>query len=163
MITTASGTKLYIGPAFTQEPTLVNFEAITEGDWELVNEVSSLGEFGDEAAEVNFSAIGDGRVRKLKGARDAGTMAVVVGRDPLDDGQRAMVAAEKTKFRYAFKVVAEDAPSEEFTNSEYYFVGLVMSRRENYGENDNVVTITFNVGVDSEIIEVPSEEIIEES
>jgi len=36
-------------------------------------------------------------------------MAVVVGRDPLDAGQAALVAAEKTRFNYALKLAYNDA------------------------------------------------------
>lgn len=153
-ITTASGTKLFIRPTATTKAdadTLSEFEAMT--GWVEVGEIESLGEFGDESNDVTFSAIGDARVRHLKGARDAGSMAVTVGRDPLDTGQQALVAAEKTKYEYPIKILAADAPTEEYSDTVYYFRGLINSRRENYGENDNVVRITFNIGVNSEIFE----------
>lgn len=158
-ITTASGTKFYIKPGGVtkaQADTLAEFQAMT--GWIEVSEVESLGEFGDESNDVTFSAIGDARVRHLKGARDAGSMAITVGRDPLDLGQLAMIAAEKTKFEHAIKIVAADAPTEDYTNSVYFFRGLVNSRKENYGENDNVVRITFNVGVNSEVFDAPAED-----
>jgi hypothetical protein len=152
MITTASGTRFYIGTT-----TLIGSgsPAFEYGDdtYTEVGEVQNLGEFGDEAPLVNFAAIGDARVRKLKGARDAGTLALVCGRDPLDAGQQAMVDAEATKFEYNFKVVAADAPTEGHSDTVYYFRGLVTSRRENYGENDNVVTRTFNIAINTAITE----------
>lgn len=151
-INTASGSKLYIGTTAAAS-TLSQFEADT---YILVGEVENLGEFGDQSSEVTFAAIGDGRVRRSKGARDAGTMSVVVGRDPNDVGQAAMEAAEATNFNYNFKVVHADAVSEEWTDTIEYFRGLVMSKRTNVGTNDNVVRRTFNVGINTAIVEDPS-------
>jgi hypothetical protein len=51
--------------------------------------VESVGEYGDQSNAVNFEALGDGRVRHSKGARDAGTLAIVCGHDPTDVGQAA--------------------------------------------------------------------------
>lgn len=154
-VTTTSGTKIYIGPAVTAAAadTLAELKALTYVE---VGEVESLGEFGDESSIVTFSAIGDGRVRKSKGARDAGTLALTVGRDPLDAGQGDLRDAQKTKMTYAFKVLAADAPGAGYSNSEFYFRGLVTSARDNFGNNDNVVRTTFNVAIDSEIYEVPA-------
>jgi hypothetical protein len=152
-ITTASGSKFYIGPVTNELDDAAGMAALT---WVEVGEVETLGEFGDEASTVTFASIGDGRVRKLKGARDAGTMEITVGRDPRDAGQIAMKAAERTKFQYAMRVTAADAPDENDTDSVYYFLALVSSARDNYGENDNVVRTTFAVQINSEILEVAS-------
>ncbi|MFG1371488.1 iron ABC transporter substrate-binding protein [Xanthobacter oligotrophicus] len=154
-VTTTSGTKIYIGPAVTAAAadTTAEFAALTYVE---VGEVQNLGEFGDESSSVSFASIGDARTRKLKGARDAGTLALTVGRDPLDVGQIALKAAEKTKFEYAIKVVAADAPSAGHTNSIFYFRALVMSGRNNFGANDSVTTAVFNLGINSEVYEVPS-------
>lgn len=163
-ISTASGAKFYIGPVTpvsaidftTDESALVDFEALT--GWLEVKEIEDFGQHGDESNEVTFAALGDRRVRKLKGSRNAGTMAIVAGRDPLDAGQNAMIAAEKTDYEYAFKVVYADAQDETYTDSVEYFIGLVMSRPTNVGTVDNVIRRNFNVAINSDIIEVVSEE-----
>src|SRR6218665_414902 len=109
-ITTASGTKIYVGPATTSvTDTESEYAALTP--YVLVGEVESYGDFGDQAADVTFAAVGESRTRHLKGARDAGTISLTCGRDPLDAGQLALKAAEKTKFEYAIKIVAADAPT----------------------------------------------------
>ncbi|WOC14976.1 iron ABC transporter substrate-binding protein [Pseudochrobactrum sp. MP213Fo] len=159
-ITTTAESRIYVSPkamaaliADESDITavLAEFAAIT--DWVEVNEAEDLGEFGDEASEVTFTAIKNGRVRKLKGSKDAGTIALVCGRDPLDAGQKALVKCEGTKFQYPFKIVASDAPDETITDTEFYFLGLVMSKRNNYGTVDNVVRTTFNVAVNSALFE----------
>ena len=142
-ITTATGTKVYIGAAVSeaQADTLAEFVAMT--GWVEIKQVESLGEFGDQASDVTFAALGDARVRHAKGARDAGTLAIVVGHDPLDAGQLSAIAAETTNNEFAFRVV--------MTNSERFLRGLVASARLNVGANDNVIRTTFNVLICSEI------------
>lgn len=155
-ITTATGAKYFIGGTTaidytTDAGAIAAFEALT---WVEIKEVEDGGEFGDESADVTFQSLGDGRVRHLKGARDAGTIALVVGDDPLDPGQLAVRSAEKTKFQYNFKVEYEDAPSALYENSVDYFRGLVMSARKNVGTGDNVLRRTFNIGISTEILTV---------
>lgn len=155
-ISTTSGSKIYIGPVrVSTVDTLAEYAALTP--WVEIKEVENYGEFGDESSAVNFLSVGDARTRKLKGSRDAGTIALVCGRDPLDAGQLALRAAEKTKFEYAFKIVASDAPDEDYTDTVYYFGALVMSGRNNLGGADDVTKISFNLGVNTEIFEAPAD------
>ena len=154
-ITTASESKVFVcvTPALPATDTAAEYAALT---WVEIGEVEDMGEFGDESSDVTFASVGDGRTRHLKGVRDAGTLALVCGRDPADAGQIALKAAEKTKFSYPIKVQAADAISEDYTDSVYYFNAKVMSARDNYGSVDNVVRTNFSLGIDSAIIEVPS-------
>lgn len=149
-ITTATGTKVYIGAAVSeaQADTLAEFVAMT--GWTEIKQVESVGEFGDQASDVTFAALGDARVRHAKGARDAGTLAIVVGHDPLDAGQLSAIAAEQTNDEFAFRVVLPDGPA-GMENSERFLRGLVASARLNVGANDNVIRTTFNVLICSEI------------
>jgi hypothetical protein len=155
-ITTATGARYFIGGTTaidytTDASAIEDFEALT---WVEIGEVEDGGEFGDESADVTFQSLGDGRVRHLKGARDAGTIAMVVGDDPLNPGQIAVRAAEKTKFQYNFKVEYEDALSALYANSVDYFRGLVMSARKNVGTGDNVLRRTFNIGISTPVLTV---------
>lgn len=154
-IVTASGTKLYIGPSKTaaEADTIVEYEAFT---WVEVGLIESLGEYGDESSAVTGAVLGDGRTRKGKGARDAGTMAVVCFHDELDVGQIAMVAAEASNSNFTFKVVLPDRPNDAGTDTIQYFRGLVMSKRLNVGSNDNIIKSTFNVAVNSEVLVDPA-------
>lgn len=149
-ITTATGTKIYIGAAVSeaQADTLAEFVAMT--GWVEIKQVESLGEFGDQATDVTFAALGDARVRHAKGARDAGTMAIVVGHDPVDAGQLLATEAETTNNEFAFRVVLPDGPA-GMTDSERYLRGLVASARLNVGANDNVIRTTYNVLISSEV------------
>lgn len=156
-ITTATGAKYYIGTTKAIDFTLTDAAiktAFAADTYTEIGEVEDGGEFGDEANDVTFQSLSDGRVRHLKGARDAGTIALVCGDDPLDAGQLALRAAEKTKYQYNIKVVYEDAPDELHTNSIDYFRGLVMSFRKNVGQGDNVMRRTANIGINSAVYTV---------
>lgn len=153
----ASGAKLFIGTtAIPNIPTdyvfndvLAEFEA---DSYIEVGELEDLGEFGDESEVVPFTSLGDGRVRKFKGPRDAGDMPVTVGDDTLDDGQAAMEAAEASPLDYNFKIVLNDARTLGGQNSVHYFYGKVMSKRRNVGQANNIVRRNFAVGINSPII-----------
>jgi hypothetical protein len=153
-VVTASGTRVFIGAAATSSiDTIAEFEA-TSG-WVEIGLVESVGEYGDQANKVTFEALGDGRVRKSKGARDAGTLAIVCGHDPTDTGQAALVAAEATNVNYMFKVILPDGPA-GYSDTIQYFRGLVMGKRLNVGNNENIVRKNFSVEINSAVLEDPA-------
>jgi hypothetical protein len=153
-VITASGTRVFIGAAATSViDTIAEFEAIS--GWTEIGLVESVGEYGDQANKVTFEAVGDGRVRKSKGARDAGTLAIVCGHDPTDAGQAALIAAEATNNNYAFKVILPDGPV-GYSDTIQYFRGLVMGKRLNVGNNENIVRRNFSVEINSEVLEDPA-------
>jgi hypothetical protein len=155
-IQTTSGARFYISNASVTSAvdTLAEFEATSA--WIEVGLIEDLGEIGDEASSVTGAAIGDGRIRKAKGARDAGVMAIVAFHDPIDVGQLAVIAAEATNDNYAFKIVLPDSPSGSYSDTIQYFRGLVMSKRLRLGTNDNIMRRVFNVGVNSQVYEDPA-------
>lgn len=153
-VITASGTRVFIGAAAGSTiDTIAEFEGLS--GWTEVGLVESVGEYGDEANPVTFQALGDGRVRKSKGARDAGTLALVCGHDPTDAGQAALIAAEGTNVNYAFKIILPDGPV-GYSDTIQYFRGLVMGKRQNVGNNENIVRRNFNIGINTEIFEDPA-------
>lgn len=162
-ISKTAGAKLYISPtavdtdtinAMTDENAVAFFEAIN--DWVEVEEVEEYGELGDTSEEITFTAVGNRRVRKLKGPRNAGTQAIAVGRDPLDDGQEALVAAEATDFNYPIKIELSDARSASYSDSVLFYAGLVMSKPTSMGNVSAVTRRNFNVGINTAVFEVAS-------
>jgi len=153
-IQTTSGTKFYISTAAAASTvdSVAEYEALTFTE---VMEVENLGNIGDVSTEVTGAAIGDSRIRKAKGARNAGTMNVVCfDTVPLDDGQVAVIAAEKTIDNYAFKI---ELPAPLVGTPEIqYFRGLVMSNETELGTNDNIRRRRFNIGVNSAVTIDPS-------
>jgi hypothetical protein len=153
-IASTTGAKVYIGPVNTTADDETAYAALSYVE---ITPVESIGEFGDQASTIEFTALGDARVRKRKGVRNAGDLNIVVGHDPLDAGQLAMVAAEATEFSYAMKVVLADAADENDADSVFYFRALVSSARVNVGSANAIIKRTFVALIDSQIIEVPSE------
>lgn len=153
-VTSTAGAKLYIGPASPDADDATEWAALTP--WVEVGSIEDLGEFGGEAEILTRNYLGQVAATKLKGARDNGTMSVVVGRDALDPGQIAMRAAEQTEFPYAFKVELDDRPAPGGTDSVYYFAAIVASAKHGMGEANNVTTTTFALGISGAILEVPA-------
>jgi hypothetical protein len=149
---TPSGTKLYIGPSQASPP--ANAAAYAGLAWTEVGMLRSAPSYGDSASIVSGAVIGDGRMRKAKGARDAGDTEIVVYPDPDDDGQAALVAAEGTNNYYAIKVVNPDRLNATGTDGIDYFMALITSKKGSGGENDTIVTRTFGCAVTSAITEV---------
>lgn len=153
-VNTTAGALIYIGTeGFVPSPD--NDASAYEADtFTLIGEVETIGEYGDEANNVEFLSIGDARVRNLKGARNAGAVSITCGNDTTDAGQAALKVAEASNLNYPFKVVYNDKATSLGSGSVDYFRGLVMSKRKNPAGADDVTRITFNVGINTAITEV---------
>lgn len=151
-IASTTGAKIYIGPT-TTATTASQYAALSYTE---IGEIESIGEFGDSASIITFTSLGDARVRKRKGVNDAGDLQVVVANDPLDAGQIAANNAAETTFAYALKIVLADGADSNDTDSTFYFHGLVMSSRLNVGAANEIVKRTYQIAIDTAIIEIPS-------
>ena len=153
-IFTASGSKISMIaiPPIASVASASAYAALTP--YVEILEVESLGDFGDEASTTTFTSLRDNRVRKLKGARDAGTISLVVAHDALDVGQQLLRASQLTPFSYAFKIEANDKLDANDTNSFFYFKAKIMSQRSAAGAAGNVWRDTSILAIDSEIFEI---------
>lgn len=149
-VSTASNCKISLGTtALGTDPASFALDTYTE-----VGEVEDLGEFGDEAQQIDWISLSDGRVRRFKGPRDAGLMPVTVGDDPADAGQLALITAEADNLERNVKVEFDDKLTGGGTNSIHYFHGLVMSKRVRIGQAANIVRRMFSIAVNSAVTEV---------
>lgn len=158
-IASTSGAKIYIsasGAVPTANSTAADASDYAALTYVEIGDVESVSEFGDEAQTITAQTLGDARVRKRKGVRDAGDITITVLNNPLDNGQKAMVAAEATEFTYAFKVVLADGADSNDTDSVFYFRALVSSARLSGLQPNEIIKRTFVALIDSEIVEVPS-------
>jgi hypothetical protein len=150
---TSNGAKISIGPANSVADDGAAYLALT---YVLISGAEDIGEFGDESEIVPFIPLAYDRNMKLKGSRDAGDMALVVGLDVQDAGQLALIAAEQTNFQYAFKVELDDAYEAGGTNTIKYFRALVNSARDSVGAANNVNRTNYNLPITSKIVTVPA-------
>lgn len=148
-----AGAKLYIGAALAAKDTnfvLADFDSQT---WVQIKSLESLGTVGDTAQEIAFDDLSSQRTMRLKGQRSAGTMDVVCGIDYADAGQLAAIAAEKTDYDYAFKLVFDDAPSGG-TPSERYFIAIVGGAAEQLDSANSVMKLNLSLWVNSNVVRV---------
>jgi hypothetical protein len=156
-IATTAGAKISISNAAvitSVTDTTAEYAALTYIE---VKQVESLGDFGDQSNLVNFTSLADARVRKLKGSRDAGELALVVANVADDPGQVALIAAEKTKFLYAFKVEFSDkGPGSGAVNTTIYFAALVNSGNFSVGGADDVIRSNYSLPIDTPLFITPA-------
>ncbi len=84
----SNGSKIYLGTTVAAD-TPAEFAADT---WIEIKDTENLGEFGDEAAIISYRTLDQGRVRKMKGSVDGGTLELVVAADFLDAEQTPLRA-----------------------------------------------------------------------
>lgn len=151
-------TKLYIGgvlPFKTTDYIESDFTtALTNA--KAIGFLENLGSFGDEATEITFEAIDFGRTLKLKGTRNAGSIALVAALDESDQGQAALIAAEQTDDNYAFKVEWDDAVVGGDPTTRY-FIGMVLTASEQYDTVNNVKRLNATIGINSNIVKVAAD------
>lgn len=153
-IYSVAGTKVFIGSAMSAKTT--NFVAADFNlqSWVNISWLENIGQFGDEATEIDFSAIDVNRTQKLKGVFNAGNLALVVGRDYTDSGQNILQTANTTIFDYGFRVLFNDQPVGGVSGSIRYFIGKIMSFREQFDTVNNVIRANVNVGINSNVVVV---------
>ncbi|WP_105437517.1 hypothetical protein [Neorhizobium sp. T25_13] len=157
MLMATAKSKLFIGGVLSQKSSDFVAADFTTQVWKEITPLEALGTAGDTSDAITFDAIGEGRRKKLKGIRDAGTMEVVAGLDPVDEGQIAVVAAERTPYDYAFKVELNDEPPGG-TPSSRLFIAQVMSAAEAYDTANNVVKFNMSLAINSNIVRVDAVE-----
>lgn len=154
-ISATAGKKIYIGgklAAKTSNFVAADFTAALASKV-AIGWVENLGTFGDEATEITFESIDTGRTQKLKGTRNAGNLALVIGYDPNDPGQVALLAAEKTPDDYAFEVEWNDAAGGGQPTVRR-FIGKVMTASEAYDTVNNVIRLNATIGINSNIVQI---------
>lgn len=153
-IFSVAGTKVYVGGVMSSK--ITNFVAADFNieSWTQISWMENIGQFGDEASEIDFSAIDVNRTLKLKGVFNAGNAALVVGRDYTDSGQGITLVANTLPFDYGFRVVFNDMPAGGVAGSIRYFIAKVMSFREQFDTVNNVIRANINLGINSNIVAV---------
>lgn len=120
--------------------------------------LQSIGAFGTTFEGVTFDDICTGLRTKIKGINDNGEMELVTGYDDTNDGQQTGVTAAKDKStaNWHFKVTLPNKQNLTGTDATFYFSGKVLSATVTPGSASDVVTRTFNVGINTEIVEAAS-------
>lgn len=151
-----AGSKFFIGGVL--EPTNEDFEAadFTSQIWLEVDGWETMGNVGDTNATITTALINRGRDVKQKGTANAGStemqFAALLGAVP-DPGQKAMMAASKSRSNYAFKIEMSDEDGDG-TPTTLLFAGLVMSSRIVGGGANTIQMRAFPIEINSNVVEV---------
>jgi hypothetical protein len=150
-----AGSKIDIGPAMAFDGTDCVASDFTTGTptWTEIGGTTNLGSAGDTATLITSDRIREARTRKAKGSRNAGSMSIIADIDYADPGQLALIAAERTKDSYAFRLTFNDAPTGG-TPSVRYFVAFVMTAGEELNEANNAMKFLTTLEIDSNIVRV---------
>lgn len=160
-VQTGAGVKIYIGTTAAH----ANQAAYEADTYTEIEQVESIGSFGDSTAEVTFTGLGDARVQKKKGSSDAGNLTITGALDttaidgsPLG-GQGFLLAASEdtTSSDYNFKVVYNDlglGDASPQAGTTRYFSGQVATFVESVEGADNIVMFNAEVRINTAIIRV---------
>jgi hypothetical protein len=118
--------------------------------WIEMKSWTQMGSYGDTAQLITTDLIGEGRTKKQKGTKNAGTMANVFALANTDPGQLKSIAAAQSVQNYAFKVELNDKIAT--LNSTRLFYGLCMQSQEAGGGANTVQTLNMTVEINSNIV-----------
>lgn len=160
-VQTGAGVKVYIGTTAAHS-NQSEYEADTYTE---IEQVESIGTFGDNAAEVTFTGLGDARVQKKKGSRDAGNITIsgaldttAIDGSPLGGQGFLLAASEDTSSSdYNFKVVYNDSglgDASPEAGTTRYFSGQVATFQESIEGADNVLMFSSEVRINTGFIRV---------
>lgn len=106
-----------------------------------IAETETISDFGDTAADVAFTGLGDARTRHLKGSTDGGVATITCADEPTDAGQTAVKAAAAPTNQDEYNVKFE------WKNGDVSYIrGPVMSfTRINGSGPNNVAKRSFGI------------------
>ena len=148
-----AGAKLFIGGTKALQTADFTASDFSSESWVEIKDLESLGSLGDSAEEVAIDIISEQRTKRLKGTRQSPPMEVSFGLNVADPGQVALIAAERTRNNYAFKIEFPDAP-QGGTPSQRLFIAIVGSASEGMDGANNVVRLNAQLWVNSNVVRV---------
>jgi hypothetical protein len=152
-----AGCKLWISNAlFAELSTDVTHASFAGVTWVEVKKWTQMGAFGDASQLISTDLIGEGRTKKQKGTKNAGSMANTFASDVSDPGQIKLLAASQSYDNYAFKIELNDKTGAQTLNSVREFYGIVMTAQQAGGGANTVQTLNATVEINSNIAVNPA-------
>lgn len=144
-IQTSAGSTVAIATALPGTYDATGFNALT---WNIIAEVTDIGEVGKEFNLVTHMPVASRQVKKLKGSYNNGAITLQMARDTqASANQDKLKTALGSDASYAFRVTLQDG-------SKLYFTGKVMSYKTQIGGVDQVTGASTAVELDNDIVEV---------
>jgi hypothetical protein len=150
-----AGARLFIGGPLAQKSDDFVAGDFTSQDWVEIKSLENLGTAGDTSEEVSIDLINEMRTKRFKGTRSAAPMELAFGLDLEDAGQIALIAAERERSDYAFKIEFDDAPmTTNGTPTTRLFIAQVASATEAYDSANNVTRLQSALWINSNLVRV---------
>lgn len=121
--------------------------------WTTVGQIENFGNHGMTAQEINFTAVADAVVQKLKGSKNYGSMALSLGEVTSDTGQVLITTASESQNRYSARLTYPLGDG-EVTNAIHYMDVLVMSREFQDGDVNSVRKLAVGLAICKKPVEI---------
>lgn len=124
----------------------VGYES-TDFVWSPVGDIENYGNHGVRATITEFTPVDTAVITKVKGSKNYGTMALVLGNVPADSGQAILKAASESNAHYSAKVTYADGVV-------HYIDVLVASFEYQDGQVNDVQKIAVEIAICRKPVEV---------
>lgn len=121
--------------------------------WSLVGHIEDHGSHGMQAQIIEFTAVNDAVVQKLKGSKNYGTKTLMLGDVPADVGQALIATASESQNKYSVRITYPLGDG-EVTTAIHYLDALVSAREFNDGSVNNVRKLAVSLAVCKKPVEV---------
>ena len=144
-IQTSAGTTFAIATALPGTYDATGFNALT---WQLVAEITDIGEFGKEFNLVTHIPLATRGTKKFKGSFNNGAVTLQMARDQnASSNQDKLKTALASDASYAFRVTLQDG-------TKLYYTGKVMSYKSQVGGVDQMTGASCAIELDADVVEV---------
>lgn len=155
---TVAGQRWFIGPAtdFQQDDFVAaDFSSISEGDWDEIKGIISVGKWGDTAKFIQVEFLDTRREFSIPTTYGSTPAEFNLGRDIDDPGQAAILAAsQNSAATYAVRMFFNDAPLGGDPTTAY-FIARWSPASFDGGNAQSVDTWTPQMVISSNIVVVP--------
>lgn len=121
--------------------------------WTAVGQIENHGSHGMQAQIIEFTAVEDGVVQKLKGSKNYGTKSMTIFNIPSDAGQAILATASESQNRYSARITYPLGDG-EVTNAIHYLDVLVSSREFQDGTANDVRKLAVAFAICKKPVEI---------
>lgn len=149
-----AGSRFYIGTATMAPASNMTAASFSSVVWTEVLHWTNAGPLGEESAAISIDEINSGIQQTIAGTETPPPIDQTFALDYADAGQSALIAARASKKNYPFKVTFGDTPSGGSSPSIRYFVGIVLTAREDLGTSNTVKNLMTTIRRNSNLVRV---------
>lgn len=141
VVQSISGATLSISAALPATYDAAGYAALTYTE---IGEIENFGNHGVTANITEFTPVSTAVVTKIKGAKNYGTMSLMIGSIPSDDGQILVEAAAESNNHYSAKL--------EYPDGEIHYMDVLVAKKE---YQDGAVNDVSKIATDLAICRKP--------